>query len=274
MSENKILKSCRTFYINPKEVNKKKATRKAVILADSKGKYIEREITTEHCLNIKFIVKSGWTVQKCIDWVEKNLTTTFHANETYTFYIWLGTCDITNLDRSTRLISLDSDSNRNIRYIIRKFQELKEAITSRIIRSDIVFLEVPSISIQHWNYKKGHIEYQDYQEQDTHLEYQLDELNLEIRRLNGSENRSPKFMQDLWRGSKGHNPKGKTTTYTNLSLLEDDGVHPKKILARLWLRRIATKALQDCFSQLPPKKRKKNKSKKNQRRQNKAGPVT
>ncbi|CAC5377550.1 CA [Mytilus coruscus] len=54
----------------------------------------------------------------------------------------------------------------------------------------------------------GHIEYQDYQEQDTHLEYQLDELNLEIRRLNGSEkNRSPKFMQDLWRGSKGHNPK-------------------------------------------------------------------
>ncbi|CAC5361920.1 unnamed protein product [Mytilus coruscus] len=155
MSEKKILKSCRTFYINPKEVNKKKATRKVVILADSKGKYIEREITTEHCLNIKFIVKSGWTVQKCIDWVEKNLTTTFHVNETYTFYIWLGTCDITNLDRSTRLISLDSDSNRNIRYIIRKFQELKEAITSRIIRSDIVFLEVPSISIQHWNYKKG-----------------------------------------------------------------------------------------------------------------------
>jgi hypothetical protein len=47
-------------------------------------------------------------------------------------------------------------------------------------------------------------------------------------------------MQDMWRGSKGHNPRSHTKTYTDLSLLERDGVHPKKILAKLWLRRIAT----------------------------------
>lgn len=247
MSENRVRKSIKKFYINPREVNRKSSKRKAVILADSKGKYIQKEITSEHCLNIKFIWKKGWTVQKAIDWVEKELTSTIDTSEKYTFYIWLGTCDVAHLDRSTRLISLDANNNRNIRYIVRKFHELRVAINFRVRFSDVVFLEVPSISIQHWNYKQGCTEYQAYKDQDTALEYQLDELNLEIQHLNGSQNRSPKFMQDLWRGSKGHNKKGKTKTYTDLSLLESDGVHPKKILARHWLRRIATKILQDCF---------------------------
>jgi hypothetical protein len=83
------------------------------------------------------------------------------------------------------------------------------------------------------------------------LELHLDILNEEIRKVNGSGDRSPRFMQDLWRGSKGHNPRSQTKTYTDLSLLERDGVHPKKILARLWLRRIATKILTDCFSKIP-----------------------
>jgi hypothetical protein len=36
-----------------------------------------------------------------------------------------------------------------------------------------------------------------------------------------------------------------------MPLLERDGVHHKKILARHWLRRIATKILTDCFSKIP-----------------------
>jgi hypothetical protein len=62
------------------------------------------------------------------------------------------TCDITHLDKKTRLISLESEDSTNVRYIIRKFNELKEIIVSKIARADVVFLEVPSISIQHWNY--------------------------------------------------------------------------------------------------------------------------
>ena len=167
------------------------------------------------------------------------------------FYIWLGTCDITHLDKKTRLISLESEDSRNVWYIIRKFNELKEEIVSKIARADVVFLEVPSISIQHWNYSQGHTNYKYYEDQDKKLELHLDILNEEIRKVNGSGDRSPRFMQDLWRGSKGHIPRSHTKKYTDLSLLERDGVHRKKILARLWLRRIATKILTDCFFKIP-----------------------
>ena len=251
MSENRLRKSCRKFYINPIEVEKRLAIRKAVILADSKGKYIEREVITEHCPKVKSIWKKGWKIQDCINWAKNNLTTIFDATEKYTFYIWLGTCDITHLDKKTRFISLESEDSTNVWYIIRKFNELKEIIVSKIAGADVVFLEVPSISIQHWNYSQGHTNYKDYEEQDKKLELHLDILNEEIRKVNGSGDRSPRFMQDLWRGSKGHNTRSHTKTYTDLSLLERDGVHPIKILARLWLRRIATKILTDCFSKIP-----------------------
>jgi hypothetical protein len=33
----------------------------------------------------------------------------------------------------------------------------------------LTFLEVPSISIQHWNYSQGHTNYKDYEEQDKKL---------------------------------------------------------------------------------------------------------
>jgi hypothetical protein len=51
---------------------------------------------------------------------------------------------------------------------------------------------------------------------------------------------------DLWRDSKGHNKKSVTKTYIDLNLLEKDGVHPKPLLARIWMRRIGTKVYEDC----------------------------
>ena len=192
----------------------------------------------------------GWTVQECIDWAEKHLPNKFDKEEKLTFYIWLGTCDLTYYEKSTRFISLETDNDRNIRYIVRKFKELKQLITAQFVRSEVVFLEVPSLSIQHWNHSRGHKNFKEFIEQDKKLELQLDQLNIKIRELNKSDNRSPRFMLDLWRGSKGHNKKSVTKTYTDLNLLEKDGVHPKPVLARLWMRRIVTKVYEDCFSEV------------------------
>jgi hypothetical protein len=127
------------------------------------------------------------------------------------------------LDKKTRLIPLESEDSTNVWHIIRKFNELKEIIVSKIARVDVVFLEVPSISIQHWNYSQSHTNYKDYEDQGKKLELHLDISNEEIRKVNGNGDRSPRFMQDLWRGSKGHNPRSHTKIYTDLSLLERDG---------------------------------------------------
>jgi hypothetical protein len=47
--------------------------------ADSKGKYIEREVITEHCLKVKSMWKKGWKIQDCINWAKNNLTTIFEV---------------------------------------------------------------------------------------------------------------------------------------------------------------------------------------------------
>lgn len=124
MSANRVSKSIRRYYINPKEVRRRRTLRKPVLLADSKEHFIKRQIISEHCLNITFFCHKGWTVQECIDWGEKHLPNKLDKEEKLTFYIWLGTCDITYYEKSTRFISLETDNDRNIRYIIRKFKEL------------------------------------------------------------------------------------------------------------------------------------------------------
>jgi hypothetical protein len=97
-------------------------------------------------------------------------------------------------EKCTRFISLETDNDSNIRYIIRKLKELKEIITEQFVRSEVVFLEVPSLSIQHWNHSREHKNYKEFIEQDKKLELQLDQLNIKIRELNKSDNRSPRFM--------------------------------------------------------------------------------
>ena len=71
MSANRVQKSIRRSYIDPKEVQNRKTLRKPVIFTDSKGDYIQRQITSEQCLNIIFFCHKGWTIQEYINWAEK-----------------------------------------------------------------------------------------------------------------------------------------------------------------------------------------------------------
>ena len=161
MSENRVSKSIRRYYINPKEVRRRTTLRKPVLLSDSKGNYIQRQITSEHCLNIIFF----WQRLDCsrLYWLgRKHLPNKLDKEEKLTFYVWLGTCDLTYYEKSTRFISLETDNDSNIRYIIRKLKELKEIITAQFVRSEVVFLEVPSLSIQHWNHSREHKNYKEF----------------------------------------------------------------------------------------------------------------
>ncbi|CAG2249322.1 unnamed protein product [Mytilus edulis] len=129
MSANKIIKSSRYFRVNKRDIQDKTAQSQPIIISDSKGNYIKRAITTEDFLNIKFITKKGQKVQQAIDWAEKELPSICHQHKNITFYIWRGTCNLTELNRTTRYISLVNQNDSNVRYLRRKFIELKELIT-------------------------------------------------------------------------------------------------------------------------------------------------
>lgn len=244
MSAARIQRSCHTFRISRSAVQDKQAYSQPFIIADSKGKYIRKYITTEDVLNIKYFNKKGWKVQQVIDWAEENLKGLCEQYQRKTFYIWLGTCDLTEFNKTTRYISLGHQLDANVRYIRRKFIELKNYIVQNIPKSEVIFLEIPPYSIQRWNKTQGHKQPDIFAEDDQNLQDQLYQLNKYIREINNSETKSPKFEYDIRKISKR---KGGTDEYLNFNLYADDGVHPSPTLSKLWLRRICTKILERCF---------------------------
>lgn len=244
MSENRLKKSGQFFQVRKKDIAEKKSLSKPIILADSKGKYIQRAITTEASLGIQFCSEGGWKVQQVIDWAEKKLGGICRRHKQVTIYIWLGTCDLTDLNKSSKYISLNSTNDSNVRYIRRKFIELQNFITTTIPKSTVIFLEVPPFSIQWWNKNKGHKEPEIFAKDDQELQNQLYLLNKFIRELNHSDRKSPKFDLDIRKQSKR---KGGTDEYYNFRLYKKDGIHPDTQLAKLWLRRISWKVIDQCF---------------------------
>jgi len=244
MSETKVKKACRYFKITRQAIQQKKSISKPIFISDSKGKYVKAAITTEHALNIDFQTKKGWKIQRAIDWSEKNLVNLCSKHRSVTIYIWLGTCDLTELSATSRYISLARQTDANVRYLKRKFIELKTFIGRNIPNSKVIFLEVPPYSIQRWNRSQGHKTPDIFGDDDQHLQNQLYELNNIIREINQSDKLSPHFDLDLRKNSKR---KGGTDEFYNFNLYKYDGVHPNSHLSQLWIRRIATKVLEQCF---------------------------
>ncbi|CAC5407356.1 unnamed protein product [Mytilus coruscus] len=79
---------------------KKKLT--PVLLADSKGNYLEKQIKpgTDH--HIKFWCAKSRTTAKELHWLQQNLAHKIGHLDNISIYIWLGTCDLTALDPKTR----------------------------------------------------------------------------------------------------------------------------------------------------------------------------
>ncbi|CAC5357157.1 unnamed protein product [Mytilus coruscus] len=229
MSETKVVKSSRYFRVNKRDIQDKTAQSQPIIISDSKGNYIKRDIITEEFLNIKFITKKGQKVQQTIDWAEKELPSICHQHKNITFYIWLRTCNLTELNKTTRYISLVNQNDSNVRYLRRKFIELKAVITKIKPKSEIIFLEVPPYSIQCWNRSQGHKNPDIFSEDDQTLQNQLYQLNTFIQEINQSAEKSPKFDLDIRKTSKR---KGGTDEYYNFNLYKTDGSIQTRTSAR------------------------------------------
>ncbi|CAG2238012.1 ECM29 [Mytilus edulis] len=98
--------------------------------------------------------------------------------------------------------------------------------------------------IKRWNRSQGHKNPDIFSEDDQTLQNQLYLLNTFIQEINQSAEKSPKFDLDIRKTSKR---KGGTDEYYNFNLYRTDGVHPNLLLAKLWMRRIATKILHQCY---------------------------
>ena len=102
--------------------------------------------------------------------------------------------------------------------------------------SRITILETPYFSIKYWNAYKGHKHPDSFNLDDVKLHEQVDELNRRIALIN-EENRcaAPRFNTDSERARR---KRGDTGYYTNWRLYKD-GIHPRELLAKAWMYKLA-----------------------------------
>jgi hypothetical protein len=116
--------------------------------------------------------------------------------------------------------------------------------------SKVTILEIPLYSIKTWNQKKGHKDPTVFEEQDTKLEEQILKLNEKIRTISASlGNHSPSFTSDIYKTSKvksGSERTSKLRKFYNFNLLAD-GIHPGKLVAKVWLKKISDQSKKDCW---------------------------
>lgn len=176
-------------------------------------------------------------------WLNKNLTNKVNQFGNIVLYIWLGTCDLTF--KSGRFIELRHDRDDiAVAYVTSQIDRFNSFI-SRFPSVTPVFLEIPPYSIQEWNRCKGHKEYVNFLSQDLALSERIAVINQYISDLNTKWGvSSPRFKLDLLRYRK---EKGEVQRVSLNFKLYKDGIHPDRLLARCWMKRLLSKILVDCI---------------------------
>ena len=217
-----------------------------VLLSDSKGKRIE-DLITSNKHNIEFWCKKGLNANDEIHWLRSRLRHKLRRYHSVHFFLWLGTCDITQRDgKFIKLRQEDGDINEIAEEIIEKYRTIISEIR-KFEGTAITIFEVPVYTISRFNKEKGHPNPDTYKNQDETLLEIIQALNEKIRDLNRelgwSENDSPRFNIDLETRRKRNN---KYVKYYNYSLLAD-GLHAKDILSNVWFKRIEERVNKLCY---------------------------
>lgn len=217
--------------------------RKVIVISDSKGKYLHREITnTVPERDIVWHYVSGRTTQQAADYIIANVESYLRKYNKILLVVWTGTCDLTkkiNVPKSLsakRLFNIVDLSPITVDDIVFHFERIVNL--NRVYGDAIktVILECPYYSIQIWNKSRGHPNSELFVEKNKILHDKVSQLNDKIRSLNQLNSVSaPKFSLDLIRHRKSNKSHPASTVSYSLFL---DGLHPAKTLSKYWIRRL------------------------------------
>ena len=241
MSEKKL----RDFLQEPRTPTAGRQQLTPVVLSDSKGGYLRDQISHPEDREIVWWNKSGAKITDSRHWLERNIKHKIIELGNIHLYVWLGTCDLTskNKDKTIALTSQHPEAAQNIFEELAKFK----AVIQQFPGSRITFVEIPYYSILRWNLhaKKGQPE--DRIAQDQQLSQQITEVNSKITELNTALGvRTP--LLNLHLKARKHVKRGKDKPYKHYInyQLYLDGIHPKPILAKVWLAEFSKQIRADC----------------------------
>lgn len=221
--------------------------RKPVILTDSRGFTLQDAINHPFDQNITWWCKSSVKIEDSFKWLKRKLPTKLYELGDITLYIWLGTCNLTTKDSTSKYLSLTSSNNESVDHIIKHFHLIKDYV-SEFENVKLVFLELPVYSIKKYNTDKKHKDPQTFKESDKKLETQVQSVNAEIRNLNRELDTISPDLSLFLQARKQQRVRShhRTVFYYNYELYTD-GVHPGLNLSRAWLRDISERIKKDCW---------------------------
>lgn len=229
---------------------------KPIFLSDSKARYIldYRYLIEDFGYSIDFQFRSGARFLDLFCWLQKNLQYKVQQYGKIVLYVWLGTCDLTakksefiRVGSRTKKITYvdlrhktDSLAISYVRQQIDKFRQL----VSKFPSVKIVFLEIPYYSIEQYNRHLKVVNPESYHESDLFLTERISILNDYIREVNEiSGFNTPRFNRDLvkYRKSKDQSSR-RSLDFSGYK----DGIHPDKVLAGVWMKKIVSHMLHAC----------------------------
>lgn len=146
------------------------------------------------------------------------------------------------------MISLKTESDEAINSLLSNLDKIVE-LFQRYPESKITFIEIPVYSIYEWNKSRNYTDPNQFLAQDEKLLKQVLRVNDKIRELNTTLNsRAPNINADLKRSNliSSKNQHKRIRDQYNWTL-HKDGVHPKRNLSRVWLRKFSTQIKADCW---------------------------
>ena len=148
--------------------------------------------------------------------------------------VWFGTCEFTHKKDKEKYIYANEDLDANLDRLKDRYARLKSKILHRNNKAKVIFLDVPYLSITHYNAKLGHDDLSEFDGKSDLVNNYIDSLNEFTSSLN-EPYRSPRLSQDTVQCSKN---RGQRARYRRNFSAYADGVHPDITLSRLWALRI------------------------------------
>lgn len=217
----------------------------AILISDSKGRYLRNhsDLIQQFGFQIEFQCFGGARFCDYFYWLQSNLDKKVRIFGQIVLYIFLGTCDLTG--KKGRFIDLKHEDDAvAISYMYHQIDRILNFV-KHFPTVSVVFLEIPPYSIQTWNQSKGHRDPSSFLSRDLILYERICIVNDYIKSVNEQVGAiSPRFKLDLYRKRKG---KGASHGRTSINFSNyTDGVHPKSLLARCWMKRIVLLVFRDC----------------------------
>lgn len=223
---------------NPLSVPTTESDRVAVLISDSKGRYLE-QCRTNFNIPLTILSYSGAQTSTVVDnFIKAYPKLSKDHKKPIVVYVWTGTNDITK--KHSNIVDLRyREKGKATQCIIQEFERLITFVCSN--GGFIKFICSPAYSCSIYNNRRRRKSTESFKVTDSVIIEETELLNSHIKGLNDRFQRNTlHFNLDLVK------ERSRTRKSINFHLLKD-GIHPDTILAKKWLRRLELDIIKECW---------------------------